>query len=96
MQNYRKGLKPYELLTSYISLDFDGLRNSLKKMLAGQEEPVETRTFPNDMANLKNKDNVLTLLIHLGYLAYHQERKTVYIPNGEIYELFAARMRNIY
>ena len=95
-KNYQTELKPYELLTSYISLDFDGLRNSLKKMLAGQEEPVETRTFPNDMANLKNKDNVLTLLIHLGYLAYHQERKTVYIPNGEIYELFAARMRNIY
>lgn len=101
-KNYQTGLKPLESLKSYISLDFDGLRNSFEKrnsfenMLAGQEVKVETRTFLNDMANLKNKDDVLTLLIYLGFLGYHQERKTVYIPNKEIYEMFAACMRIIY
>ena len=30
------------------------------------------------------KDDVLTLLIHLGYLAYDDKTKTVKIPNSEI------------
>lgn len=36
------------------------------------------------MTSLENKDDVLTLLIHLGYLSYEEESGTVYIPNQEI------------
>lgn len=49
---------------------------------------MNTRTFQNDMSNIKNRDDVLTLLIHLGYLAYDSQQKEVYIPNQEIADEF--------
>lgn len=36
------------------------------------------------MATFRTEDDVLTLLIHLGYLAYNTEDKTVRIPNNEV------------
>ena len=57
-------------------------------MLGGGCVRVNTRSFRNDMRNLDSKDDVLTLLIHLGYLAYDSERKEAFIPNKEIIEEF--------
>ena len=53
-------------------------------MLAGERVQVNTGTFSNDMTNFQGKDDVLTLLIHLGYLSYHWPDKTVTIPNKEV------------
>ena len=53
-------------------------------MMAGESVPVNTGSFINDMATFRTEDDVLTLLIHLGYLAYDYENKTVRIPNNEI------------
>ena len=53
-------------------------------MISGDEVNVRTATFQNDMITFRNKDDVLTLLVHLGYLAYNQKRQTAYIPNEEI------------
>ena len=53
-------------------------------MISGDEVNVRTATFQNDMITFRNKDDVLTLLVHLGYLAYNQSRQTAYIPNEEI------------
>ena len=36
------------------------------------------------MTSFHGKDDVLTLLIHLGYLSYHWPDKTVTIPNKEV------------
>jgi hypothetical protein len=36
------------------------------------------------MTSIQSKDDVLTLLTHLGYLAYDAEREEVYIPNEEV------------
>lgn len=58
-------------------------------MLSGDEVQVRTGSFQNDMISFKNKDDVLTLLIHLGYLAFDQRKKTAYIPNEEIRGEFA-------
>ena len=55
-------------------------------MLSGNRYRVNTRTFQNDMTTFKSKDDILTLLIHLGYLAYDLETSSVYIPNAEILE----------
>jgi len=41
-------------------------------------------TFSNDMVTFGNADDVLTLLIHLGYLGYDFNTKEVFIPNEEI------------
>lgn len=44
------------------------------------------------MRNFEVKDDVLTLLVHLGYLAYDAETKEVFIPNKEIIEEFENAM----
>ena len=46
------------------------------------------------MSSIKNKDDVLTLLVHLGYLAYDAEQKEVYIPNQEVADEFKNAVEN--
>ena len=83
----------YEVLEQYISMNFDGLLDTIEKLLAGQPQPVFTRTFSNDMVTFANKDNVLTLLVHLGYLGYNADDRTVYIPNKETADEFVVSMK---
>lgn len=71
-------------LMGYISLDFDGLSAVLARLLGGIDVPVDTNGFANDLTTFQNKDDVLTLLIHLGYLAYNEKTGKVRIPNEEI------------
>ena len=65
-------------------MDFDGLKTTIIRMLAGEPVRVKTTTYQNDMVNFKNKDDILTLLIHLGYLAYDSKIRSAFIPNEEI------------
>lgn len=74
----------YDRVTKYINLNYDGLRDEVIKMLAGGRCSVETTSFGNDMSVVKSKDDVLTVLIHLGYLAYDDKTKKCYIPNKEV------------
>ncbi len=74
----------YESIMPLISMDFDGLKSTIIKMLAGEQVKVKTATYQNDMVSFKNKDDVLTLLIHLGYLAYDANKRMAFIPNEEI------------
>ncbi len=53
-------------------------------MLAGDKVEINTGTFTNDMTTFHGKDDVLTLLVHLGYLSYHWPDRTVSIPNKEV------------
>ena len=54
---------------------------------------IDRKTFSNDMVTFANKDDILTLLIHLGYLGYKSKKKTVYILNKEIYDEYVASIR---
>ena len=83
-QSYWSQTGTYESIVPFINMNFDGLRTDILTMLSGDEVKVKTTSFQNDMVSFKNKDDVLTLLIHLGYLAYNQEKNTAYIPNEEI------------
>ena len=91
--NYWTQTETYEALAKYITMNFDGLHETIEKLLAGQEQPVDTRTFSNDMVTFENKDDILTLLIHLGYLGYRSDKKTSYIPNKEIYDEYVTSMK---
>jgi hypothetical protein len=55
-----------------------------KLNISGAEVKVNTATFKNDTVNIKNKDDVLTYMIHLGYLGYNENKKTAFVPNEEI------------
>ena len=79
----------------YISLDFDGLSKTVAELIGGICVPVDTKGFANDLVTFRNRDDVLTLLIHLGYLGYDEESKTVRIPNEEIRKEFAGTIREV-
>lgn len=82
----------YEALKVYMDMDFDGLREDIVQMMGGGRARVNTRSFQNDMRTFKTKDDVLTLLIHLGYLAYDSIEKEAFIPNKEILGEFETAM----
>ena len=91
---YWNQTETYEALKIYIQMDMDGLQDSVVRMLAGERVKVNTGTFSNDMTTFSCKDDVLTLLIHLGYLAYDRTFRTAFIPNEEIrQELILATKR---
>lgn len=90
--NYWTSTETYEALKLYMDMDFDGLRADIVQMLGGGHVPVNTRSFQNDMRTFHARDDVLTLLIHLGYLAYDSEARTAFIPNKEIIEEFENAM----
>ena len=74
----------YEAVSDYIKLDFDGIRSYIAEMLAGSQVPVNIVNFRNSLGEIKNRDNVFTYLIHLGYLNYDQSTGLCRIPNKEI------------
>ena len=82
--NYWNQTETYEALKTYIRLNYDGLKDVVVKMLGGGKVQINTGTFSNDMTTFQGKDDVLTLLVHLGYLSYHWPDKTVHIPNKEV------------
>lgn len=86
--DYWTETETYESLKLYIEMNMDGLKEAIISMLSGMRCRINTRTFQNDMLNIKSKDDVLTLLVHLGYLAYDGKRKEVYIPNQEVADEF--------
>ena len=65
-------------------MNFDGLKDDVIRMLAGEHVDVDTTEFLNDMHIVRSKNDVLTVLIHLGYLAYDHDNQECYIPNKEV------------
>ncbi len=84
-----------ESLMEYINLDFDGLGRTVTDLTGGVEALVDTNGFANDLVTFRDRNDVLTLLIHLGYLAYDEETQKVHIPNEEIRLEFARAIRQV-
>lgn len=81
----------YRIIVPLINMDFDGLKSAVIEMLAGGSVEIDVTSFQNDTVNFEDKDDILTYLIHLGYLAYNQKREMAFVPNEEIREeLFRA------
>lgn len=93
-QSYWTQTGTYEAILPLINMDFDGLKTAIIEMLSGAAVEIEVNTFQNDMVSFRNKDDVITLLIHLGYLAYNSQKKTAYIPNEEIRQEFLAATKS--
>lgn len=84
-----------ESLMEYINLDFDGLGRTVTDLTGGAEVLVDTNGFANDLVTFRDRNDVLTLLIYLGYLAYDEEMQKVHIPNEEIRLEFARAIRQV-
>lgn len=83
-RSYWQRTSASESLFTYINMDFDGLQEVIARLIAGEDIEVDVDGFENDFQRFKSRDDILTLLIHLGYLTYHEDEKTVRIPNEEI------------
>ena len=74
----------YDAVAHYVNMNFDGLKDDVIRMLAGGRCKVDPTGFQNDMSIIRNKYDVLTVLIHLGYLAFDRRKQECYIPNREV------------
>jgi hypothetical protein len=89
VDNYWTQTVAFESLRGYICMNFEGLRDDVVKALTGEKCSVDILEFENDMTSFGSKDDVITALIHLGYLAYDADSKEAYIPNEEVRTAFA-------
>ncbi|MBQ7486803.1 MAG: AAA family ATPase [Clostridia bacterium] len=81
---YWKTTSEPKTLLNYINMDFEGIQESVARLIAGERIIVNVDSFQNDFESSSSADDVLTLLVHLGYLTYHENDGTVQIPNEEI------------
>ena len=84
IRDYWNETETYEALAEYIRKDFDGLKDAVALLMDGGRLKVDTSTYQNDMTTFHGRDDVLSLLIHLGYLGFNDEKSEVFIPNREI------------
>ena len=75
-------------------MNYDGLKNAIIEMLSGSDVKVDTATFKNDPAKIQNRDDVITYLIHLGYLGYNEDTETAFVPNEEIRQELTTAVRS--
>ncbi|MDR1536768.1 MAG: ATP-binding protein [Clostridiales bacterium] len=87
-ENYWNQTETFEALKMPISLNFDGLKDAILRLMTQGPVKINTTKFQNDMASFSSADDVLTLLVHLGYLAFNKTTSEVSIPNNEIREEF--------
>lgn len=83
-ESYWQKTSAAEALPTYVGMNYDGLQDDVVRLITGESLEVDVDSFENDVKSFKNKDNVLALLIHLGYLVYNNEDKIARIPNKEV------------
>ena len=83
-RSYWQKTSAAESLMTYINMDFEGLQETISRLISGEEVEVDTDLFENDFESFKSRDDVLTLLIHLGYLTWQEDDGTARIPNEEV------------
>ena len=64
------------------------MKDAVALLMDGGRLKIDASTYQNDMTTFHGRDDVLSLLIHLGYLGFDDERSEVFIPNREILDAF--------
>lgn len=88
IRDYWNKTESYEALAEYIRKDYGGLKDAVALLMDGGRLAIDTSTYQNDMTTFTGRDDVFSLLIHLGYLGFDQETSEVFIPNREILDEF--------
>ena len=83
-RSYWASTGTYDAVAKYIKMNYHGLKDDIIRMLAGERCKVNPTKFQNDMSIVRSKDDVFTVLIHLGYLSYNWRKDECYIPNKEV------------
>lgn len=88
VDSYWKNTSSFESINTFITMNYEGLKDDVLTMLSGGKVRLNVNTFQNDLNTVASKDDALTALIHLGYLGYDAEKKSAYIPNYEVASAF--------
>ena len=88
IMNYWNKTETYEALAEYIKMDFDGLKDTVALLMEGGRKKIDLNKYQNDMTTFSGQDDILALLVHLGYLGYDEKEGEVFIPNEEIRDEF--------
>jgi hypothetical protein len=91
--NYWSQTVAFNSLSNYITMNFDGLKDDIVEMIAGNKVRLDISGYENDMSSFKDKDDVMTALVHLGYLAYDAKEEKAYIPNKEVRQIFERNLK---
>ena len=94
INNYWNETETYEALRLYIDWNFEGLKEDVAILMDGGRVPVDITGYQNDMTTFHSKDDILTMLIHLGYLGYDSDTKELFIPNKEVRDVFRSSTKS--
>ncbi len=94
IDNYWNETETYEALRQYIDWNFDGLKEDVAILMNGGRVKIDITGYQNDMTTFHSKDDILTMLIHLGYLSYERDSKEVFIPNREVMDVFRSSTKS--
>ena len=67
-QSYWSEMSGAESIEEYITMDLEGLQETVERLMAGERVRVYVESFQNDLESFDYTDDILTLLIHLGYV----------------------------
>lgn len=91
--SYWKNTSSFASINTFITMNYDGLKDDIMTMLSDGRVYVNIDTFQNDFVSISSKDEALTALIHLGYLGYDIEEKTAFVPNYEVKKAYQAVLK---
>lgn len=94
--DYWTSTSAIEAVTNYMNYDNGALKGAITSMLNGEEQSVDVQLFENDLTKVDSQDAALTILTHLGYLAYDENSKTCRIPNYEISLEFESALKKLH
>ena len=84
-----------EAVKDYMNYDNGELKDTIMKMLSGERVKFNPNRFQNDLTQVTSRDAALTVLVHLGYLAFDKENNTCRIPNYEISQEFVNAVEDL-
>lgn len=91
--SYWKNTSSFASINTFITMNYAGLKDDIMTMLSGGKVMVDPGSFQNDLSEIHSKDDALTALIHLGYLAYDATMLSAYIPNYEVAKAFQMALK---
>lgn len=91
--SYWKNTSSFASINTFITMNYEGLKDDVMTMLSGGMVMVDPGSFQNDLSEIYSKDDALTALIHLGYLGYDAEMLSAYIPNYEVAKAFQMALK---
>lgn len=84
IDNYWAGTSGFRVVLDFLRVNLPGLSDAVQSLLAMEPVQIDPTKFMNNVNMISSVDDVLTVLVHYGYLSYEEDSRTVRIPNVEV------------